>query len=313
MTARNGEVELDHELLGGSGEPLLLVMGIGQMLQWPSGFCAALIARGFRVARFDNRDAGRSTHLHHLGAPSSLALTLRPGATVPYSLEDMADDAVAVLDDLGLDRAHLVGVAQGGMIAQKLAVRHPQRVRTLTSISSSPSTRIGRPTFATMLAVLKVARRRAETRDQYVQHLLDLLPISASPAYPPDLDWLREVGAACFDRGHDQAGLQRQSAAFLAAGDRRAELRAVAAQTLVIHGEADRLIRPAGGRATAEAIPGAALLTFPGMGSDLPRELWDQITDAIAHLTRPRRAGCPASDKCHDDVVGNVATSGSAG
>ena len=286
MTARNGEIELDHEVEGdrGSGEPLLLIMGIGQMLQWPPGFRAALVDRGFRVARFDNRDAGRSTHLHHLGAPGPLALTLRPGSAAPYRLEDMADDAVAVLDDLGWERAHLVGAAQGGMIAQELAVRHPDRLRTLTSISSTPSSRIGRPTASTVLAVLRVARRRITTREEYVQHLIDLLPISSSPAYPPDEAWVREIGSACFDRGHDQAGVQRQSAAFQAAGDRRGELARIAAPTLVIHGEEDRLVRPVAGRATAEAIPGARLLTFPGMGSDLPRQLWGEISDAVAEL-----------------------------
>jgi pimeloyl-ACP methyl ester carboxylesterase len=289
MRARNGDVELCYDVLADSGEPLLLITGSGQMIQWPTGFCDALVGRGFRPARFDNRDSGRSTHLHDVRAPSALALTLRRSAAVPYRLEDMADDAAAVLDALGWDSAHVVGAAQGGMIAQKLAVRSPGRVRTLTSISSTASTAIGRPSPGTLLAILRVARRPITSRDDYVRHLVDLLPVSRSPAYPPDEQWLREIGAACFDRGHDQAGVQRQGAAFAAGGDRRAELAAVTAPTLVVHGEEDRLIRLPGGRATADAIPGARLVTYPGMGSDLPRELWDAVADEIRDLAAVAR------------------------
>jgi pimeloyl-ACP methyl ester carboxylesterase len=283
-TARHGEVTLAYERFGGSadGEPLLLVMGLGmQMLFWPDDFCTALAARGFAVARFDNRDVGLSTHLRHAGAPRLGAMLTRPAAVAPYLLDDMAADAVAVLDALGWSSAHVVGASLGGMIAQTVAIRHPDRVRTLTSIMSTPSPRIGRPKLGAM-AVL--GGRDVAGREHAARRLVKVFRVIGSPGYPHDEEWLLEAGRRAYDRGHDPAGVRRQLAAILASGDRRPGLRSVRVPTLVLHGDADPLVRPSGGRATAAAIPGARLIIFRGMGHDLPRQLWSDMIDAISAL-----------------------------
>ena len=287
---RNGEVEIAYETLGDPrGEPLLLVMGTGgQMLSWPDGFCDCLTERGFHIARFDNRDSGLSTHLNGAGRPNQLTMLLRPAAGAVYRLEDMAGDAVAVLDALGWRCAHVVGMSQGGMIAQTLAVRHPDRVRSLTSIASSPAPRLGQPTPGTLLRVLRVANpRRVQSAEDLAQYLVDLRQVTGSPGYPADEEWLRDLGRRSYDRGGlDTASVQRQTAAITASGDRREELRQVRVPTLVLHGEDDRMIRPVAGRATAGAIPGARLVTYAGMGHELPRALWPAIADEIAAVAR---------------------------
>jgi pimeloyl-ACP methyl ester carboxylesterase len=297
--AHNGRIELAYLTTGpATGEPLLLILGVGpQLVAWHDDFCAALVARGFQPARFDNRDAGLSTHLHEAGRPSRLSLLAGRAGAAPYRLDDLADDAVAVLDALGWRTAHLLGVSYGGMIAQVVATRYPARVRSLTSISSTTSPRIGRPTAGTILRLLSIARRPVATREDAARHFVDLQPLVGSPQYPPDLDWLRELGRRSFDRAHDQAGVERQSAAFQSSGDRRAELATVRVPTLVIHGAADRMIRPAGGRATAAAVPGARLVVYPGMGHDLPRALWPSIIEEIVAISRmdPTAVGRDAS------------------
>jgi pimeloyl-ACP methyl ester carboxylesterase len=287
---RNGDVEIAYEKLGDpQGEPLLLVMGTGgQMLSWPDGFCELLTERGFQIARFDNRDSGLSTHLDGAGRPNQLTMLLRPAAAAVYRLEDMAGDAVAVLDALGWPSAHVAGMSQGGMIAQSLAVRHPDRVRSLTSISSSPAPRLGQPRPGTLLRVLQVANpRRVRSAEDLAQYLVDLRQVTGSPGYPADEEWLRGLGRRSYDRGGlDTAAVQRQTAAIAASGDRREELRQVRVPTLVLHGEDDRMIRPVAGRATAGAIPGARLATYAGMGHELPRPLWPAIAGEIAALAR---------------------------
>ena len=266
----HGDVEIAYETRGDPpGEPLLLVMGTGgQMLSWPDGFCDLLTERGFQIARFDNRDSGLSTHLDGAGRPNQLTMLLRPAAAAVYRLEDMAGDAVAVLDALGWPTAHVAGMSQGGMIAQTLAVRHPDRVRSLTSISSSPAPRLGQPTPGTLLRVLRVANpRRVRSAEDLARYLVDLRQVTGSPGCPADEEWLRDLGRRCYDRGGlDTAAVQRQTAAIAASGDRREELRQLRVPTLVLHGEDDRMIRPVAGRATAGAIPGARLVTYPGDG-----------------------------------------------
>lgn len=287
--ARHDSIEVAYETFGDrSGDPLLLVMGVGaQMVYWHDDFCSALAERRFRVARFDNRDAGLSTHLGSAGRPNQLAMLRRPSEAAVYRLEDMADDGVAVLDAVGWTSAHVVGRSLGGMIAQMMAVRHPSRVRSLTSISSTPSPRIGRASLATALRLLlanpAVLRNRSPSSPEEAgEQLVRGHRVIGSPGYPLDEMWLREIGRQMYDRGGiDADGRQRQNAAILAGGDRRPALAGLRVPTLVIHGEADRLIRPEGGRATAAAIPGAKLVTFPGMGHDLPRELWPAIIDEI--------------------------------
>jgi pimeloyl-ACP methyl ester carboxylesterase len=283
--ARNGDVELSYEVLGPPDqEPLLLVMGLGmQRISWPDDFCDGLIERGFTVARFDNRDSGESTHFTAAGRPSTLALFTRPGAVAPYRLDDMADDAAAVLDAVGWPSAHVVGASMGGMIVQALAIRHPRRVRTLTSIMSTPAPRIGR---ARLKAVLKLGRGGdVATVEEAAERMVDVFRTIGSPGFPRDEVWLRDTGRRAYQRGHSDAGaVPRQLAAINASGDRRIGLSQVRVPTLVIHGESDPLVQPAGGRATAAAVPGARLVTYQGMGHDLPRELWPAIQDEIAKL-----------------------------
>jgi pimeloyl-ACP methyl ester carboxylesterase len=290
--ARRSDIEIAYETFGDpSGDPLLLVMGVGaQMLYWHDEFCMALTERGCHVARFDNRDAGLSTHLSSADGPNQLTMLRRPAEAAVYGLEDMADDAVAVLDALGWRSAHVVGRSLGGMIAQAMAIRHPTRVRSLTSISSTPSPRIGRATLATALRLLVANPAVLRTRppaspEEAAEQMVRGHRVIGSPGYPMDEAWLREVGRRMHERGGiDADGRQRQNAAILAGGDRRQALATLRLPTLVIHGEADRLIRLDGGRETAAAIPGARLVTFPGMGHDLPRELWPAIIDEIRAL-----------------------------
>lgn len=288
-TARNGDVELAYEVLGSADdEPLLLVMGLGgQMLSWPDGFCRLLIERGFHIARFDNRDSGLSTHFTRAGAPSQFKMLFKPGSQAAYRLEDMADDAAAVLDALAWHSAHIVGASQGGMIGQTLALRHPDRVRTLTCISSAPAPRVGQPKPRDLLKVIRVANpKRVKSAEDLGQYLVDMQQIAGSPAYPADENELRERGRELYERGGlDRDAVQRQTAALAASGDRRTRLAGISVPVLVLHGEEDRLIRVEAGRATAAAIPGARLVTYPGMGHDLPRELWSRIVDEIVSLS----------------------------
>jgi pimeloyl-ACP methyl ester carboxylesterase len=287
--ARRDDIDIAYEMFGDpSADPLLLVMGVGaQMVYWHDDFCRTLVGRRFRVARFDNRDAGLSTHLASAAVPSQLAMLRRPAEAAVYRLEDMASDGVAVLDALGWASAHVVGRSLGGMIAQTMAIRYPSRVRSLTSISSTPSARIGRATLATALRLLianpAVLRGRLPSSPEEAgEQLVRGHRVIGSPGYPLDESWLREVARQMHERGGiDADGRQRQNAAILAGGDRRPALAALRLPALVVHGNADRLIRLEGGWATADAIPGAKLVTFPRMGHDLPRELWPAIIDEI--------------------------------
>jgi pimeloyl-ACP methyl ester carboxylesterase len=286
LTTRSGTLDIAYERLGDpSGEPLLLIMGVGaQMVGWPDGFCGLLGDRGFDVVRFDNRDVGLSTHLD--GAPPARRLRPRP----VYSLSDMAGDAVAVLDALGWPAAHVVGASMGGMIAQTVAIEHPDRVLSLTSIMSTPSSRIGRMRTRTLLALIRKARRltaergRPTTPEAMADFMLAMQEVTGSPGYPADRDDLLELLRVTMprdDQGFTGAGTQRQNAAVRTAPDRRAGLAGVRVPTLVVHGDSDVMIRPEGGRATAAAVPGARLVVHPGMGHELPRALWPAFADDI--------------------------------
>ena len=278
--AHNGSVDIAYERFGADGDdPLLLVMGLGmQMISWPDEFCAALADRGFAVARFDNRDVGQSTHFTARGAPSVARILARPRDAAPYLLDDMAADGVAVLDALGWPSAHVVGVSLGGMIAQTMAIRHPRRVRSLTS---TPSPRIGRPASAP-----RGARRAAGAQPRSRAADGQGLPGHRLTGIPHDEAWLRDIGRRAFERGQDPLGARRQLAAILASGDRRAGLAGVRVPTLVMHGDADPLVRPSGGRATAAAVPGARLVVYPGLGHDLPAALWRPFIDQISATAR---------------------------
>ncbi|GAA2673041.1 alpha/beta fold hydrolase [Actinoplanes palleronii] len=281
--ARHGRIRIAYEVEGpDDGVPLLLIMGLGlSMSFWPDGLRRLLVERGFRVARYDNRDVGASTHLTELGMPSPLVLLTRRWDG--YTLADMADDAVAVLDDLGWPSAHVAGVSLGGMIAQTLACRHPARVRTLTSISSTPASHIGRPHPRALTALVTLPVR---DRDSAARQVVHVFRVIGSTGYPRDEDWIREAARRGYDRGYDPHGVRRQLAAIICAEDRRPQLRELRVPTLVVHGADDILVGPSGGRATAQAVPGAELVVFPGMGHDLPVLVQPAIAEEIAALAR---------------------------
>jgi pimeloyl-ACP methyl ester carboxylesterase len=283
--ARVGDLKLCYETFGNDDAPaLLLVMGLAsQMLLWDDRFCEELAARGFRVIRFDNRDVGRSTILRDARVPTKWQLALRHASGVAYPLEAMADDAAGLLDELGIGAAHVVGVSMGGMIAQLIAIRHPSQVLSLTSImSTTGNRRVGRPDPRVALRMLRPAAR---TREAYIEDHLQTYRLIGSRGFDFEEDHKRERAEQLFDRGIHPAGSARQMAAVVTAEDRTAQLRQISVPTAVIHGDQDPLVNVSGGRATATAIPDAELVILPGMGHDLPRELWPQIISAIARTT----------------------------
>jgi pimeloyl-ACP methyl ester carboxylesterase len=286
-----GDVELCYETFGDPGNPaMLLIMGLGtQMIGWREDFCRELVDRGFFVIRYDNRDSGRSTHLDSVRPPTPGQLLRRRIPNPAYTLTDMADDAAGLLGALEIEAAHVVGASMGGMIAQTLAARHPERVLSLTSIMSNTGSRWSGQAALRLWPFL--LRRPKAGKEAFVERIVKVFEVIGSPGFAADHEWLREMAALSFDRGADEASSARQLAAILASGNRTAELHRITAPTLVVHGSADRLVRPSGGRATARAIPGARLLRIEGMGHDLPRGAWPQITDAI--VENAARAAAP--------------------
>jgi pimeloyl-ACP methyl ester carboxylesterase len=280
--ARVDGIALCYETFGdGRAPPVLLVMGLGaQMILWDDDFCETLAARGFFVIRFDNRDVGRSTILREAPTPSRTQLLLRDRRAPAYSLDEMAADAAGLIEQLGVDAAHVVGISMGGMIAQLLAIRHSRCVPSLTSImSTTGNRRVGQ---AHPRLYPRLLRRPRRDREGYVHDFVESYQAIGSTRYPPDPERLRARANRCFDRGVHPAGAARQLAAVLTAPDRTPLLRELRIPTAVIHGSADPLVRPSGGRATAAAIPGARLMIVPGMGHDLPPALWPRIIDAIS-------------------------------
>ncbi|MFL5846195.1 MAG: alpha/beta fold hydrolase [Solirubrobacteraceae bacterium] len=277
---RVGEIELCYETFGDAGNPtILLVMGLGtQMVAWRPDFCEELASHGFQVVRFDNRDVGRSTKVG--GAPPTLPqLLTRSRKAGRYRLKDMAEDAVGLLDHLGVESAHIVGASMGGMIAQEIAARHPERVLSLASIMSTTGNRwAGQPHIKLYPMFL---RRAPEDRDAYIRHVGTLFAAIGSPGFDRDEDEVKAIASESYERGNDPAASARQLGAIVASGDRTKVVRRITAPTVVIHGTKDLLVRPSGGRATAKAIKGAKLVMVEGMGHDLPRGAWPQIIDAI--------------------------------
>ena len=296
--AELGSVTLCHQELGDpTGEPILLVMGLGtQMIHWEDGFCELLAAEGFRVIRFDNRDVGHSSRVE-AAVPTRLAMLSGARRSVAYTLDDLADDTAGLLDALGLDSAHVVGASMGGMIAQVLAYRSPERVRSLGLIMTGSGKRIlSIPRLRALGILLRAAPRE---REAYAAHVARIFGAIGSPEFPRDDERIRELALAAYDRGHDGAGVARQLHAITASGDRVPRLRSVRASTVVIHGTRDPLVRPAAGRSVADAIPGARLVLVPGMGHDLPPEAWPRITGELAANARsaspPSSPAAPAS------------------
>ena len=298
----NGSVELIYQRLGpDQGEPLLLIMGAAvSMMLWPAGFLDALVAQGFQVTRFDNRDSGHSTHLSEVKPPSTFKVLRAMGSkrkrrdmAVPYRLEDMADDAVSVLDAVGWQSAHVVGISLGGAIAQMLCFSHAQRVRSLVSISTAPPDfRMARLSLKG-IRLLSLAGWRSKNADEAVTAAVKLAKIIGSPAYATDEAEIRQGALVEYERSHDSQGGRRQGLALMASGNRLTMLKSLDVPTLVIHGDKDVLAPPKGSKLVAEAIPGARLQIIPGMGHDLPKALWPRFAEEIADLAfsaRDRKA-----------------------
>ncbi len=261
--------------------PLIMVMGLGaSMLMWHPDLCAMLAGRGFFVIRFDNRDVGRSSHLRDAPPPDLMGALMRGDvSSASYSLDDMAQDGFGLLDALGLPAAHVLGASMGGMIAQVMAVRHPERVLSLTSIMSTPAPALTNPTPAATAVLMQAP---ATTREGAIKQMLEAARITGSPGYTADQQWRAELAGQMWDQGLDPAGAARQLLAIYASGDRTEAVRGIAVPTLVVHGDSDPLINVSAGRRTAELIAGAELLIIPGMGHDLPRQVWPAIVDGVS-------------------------------
>ncbi|KUH95721.1 alpha/beta hydrolase [Mycobacterium sp. IS-3022] len=281
--AKSGELDIHYEDMGDPNDPaVLLIMGLGaQLLLWRKDFCEKLVNQGLRVIRYDNRDVGLSSKLpgRHSGAPL-LPRMLRSlvGMRSPagYTLEDMADDAAALLDHLNIDRAHIVGASMGGMIAQVFAARHAPRTRTLAIIfSSNNQALLPPPGPRHLLAIL--TRPKDSSREAVIENAVRVSKIIGSPGYPATEERLRADAIEGYDRSYYPAGIARHFAAILGSGSLRAYDRQITAPTVVLHGKADKLMRPYGGRAIAKSISNARLVLFDGMGHELPEPLWDDI------------------------------------
>jgi pimeloyl-ACP methyl ester carboxylesterase len=280
-------ITLEYEVHG-SGEPLLLIMGLGgQMVSWPSGFITGLSDRGFQVIVFDNRDIGLSSKM--VSPPMTnrqmMAAILAPSrVSTEYYLSDMAHDSVGLLDHLGFDSAHIVGISMGGMIAQTIAMEHPLRARSLCSImSTTGSRRVGRmdPRLLT-----KLPKLTSGSKETYVAREIEVFRLISGSTF--DESETRATATACVERSYCPDGVRRQAAAIFGSPDRTEKLGMLSVPTLVVHGLEDTLVQPSGGIATARAIPGSRLLMFPDMGHNLPKHRWSELFDALQ--TNCRRA-----------------------
>jgi pimeloyl-ACP methyl ester carboxylesterase len=275
-------IELCYQTFGSpDGDPLLLVMGLGgPMTWWDPELCTKLAEAGFHVVRFDNRDTGRSSKAKGRVSRRQLMQSfLGRGGRPPYTLSDMGADAFGLMDHLGWDSAHVVGVSMGGMIVQTMAIDRPARVRSMTSIMSTLGKRSVGWQHPSLLPVL--IARRGVGREAYVESSARTWQLIGSPAYPLDDDVVRARAEETYDRGVSASGVMRQMLAILNQPNRARALSAVRVPTAVVHGSADKMVHVSGGRATARAIPGAELLVIDGMGHDMPRQLFDTLTEII--------------------------------
>jgi pimeloyl-ACP methyl ester carboxylesterase len=282
-----GELDIHYEDMGDPNDPaVLLIMGLGaQLLLWRKDFCEKLVNQGLRVIRYDNRDVGLSSKVtgQHSGAalaPRMVRSFLGLRSPAPYTLEDVADDAAALLDHLKIDTAHIVGASMGGMVAQVFAARHSVRTKTLAVIfSSNNQPALPPPGPKQLLAILQ--RPKDTTREAIIANAIRVSRVIGSPGYPAPADRIRAEAIEGYDRSYYPAGIGRQFAAIMGSGSLLHYDRQITAPTVVIHGKADKLMRPFGGRAVARAIKGARLVLFDGMGHELPRELWDDIVGEL--------------------------------
>lgn len=278
-----GHIQIAFERFGQpTWPPVILIMGGGaQMIAWPEGFCHELVRQGLQPIRFDNRNAGLSTHFSQAPVPDFMAAMAGDFSTVPYTLSLMAVDTIGLMDALGFDSAHLVGASMGGMIAQTIAIEYPERVRSLTSLMSST----GDPSVGQYDPKLFAQIGQPPTdREGYIEWRVKTLELIGSPGYPFDAAAAREMAGLAWDRDHDPVALLRQSVAVIQSGDRTSKLQHLNVPSLVMHGKADKLIDVSGGIATAKAIPHSRLVLFDGMGHSLPQALWEQMAKEIARL-----------------------------
>jgi pimeloyl-ACP methyl ester carboxylesterase len=295
-----GDIDVAYNTLGEATDPpVVLISGLGaQLIAWDDAFCQQLVDRRLFVIRFDNRDVGLSSHLADPPTSDPSAETAGAAPAASYTLAQMAGDTAGLIDNLGLGSAHVVGISLGGMIAQILAIEHPERVRSLTSIMSTTGhNQVGRPTDAARALYLLPP---VITREGAMGRAVLFNRIVGSPGYPTDETELRDRAVRAFDRAFNPQGIARQLAAAMTTPDRTEDLRRLDLPTLVIHGAEDPLIALSGGQATAEAIPRAELVVIDGMGHDLPRPLWPAVAERIAALVtraqqRPRSTSTSVS------------------
>jgi pimeloyl-ACP methyl ester carboxylesterase len=282
---RANEIDIEYETFGDpQSPPLLLIMGLGaQMISWEDDFCSQLAGRGFHVIRFDNRDSGLSTRMEAAGPPD-MAAALSGNPHPAYRLDDMAADAVGLLDALGIEAAHVVGASMGGYIAQLVAINHPDRVLSLTSIMSGPNTAEGVPPTPEGAAVLML--KPPATREDRIELAMSIRRVLVGSADPFDEAFERARATRAVDRAYYAVGTGRQLVAVIAAEPRLERLKKLRAPMLVIHGKDDVLVPVENGRIVAAAVPGARLLEIDGMGHDLPRRVWPQVLDAIGANAR---------------------------
>ncbi len=286
QAAANG-IQIEYETFGDrDARPLLLTMGLGaQLVLWDEAFCEALANRGHFVIRYDNRDVGLSTKFEEKGVPDLMSIMRNRDAAPapPYTLDDMADDAAGLLDALGIESAHVCGASMGGMVVQTLALRHRDRVRSMTSIMSTTGNKDLPPADPAVAARLMM--EPASSREEAIERMAETFKVIGSPGFDFDEAGVRERAARSYDRCFLPSGQVRQLAAILAQPNRVPELRRLDLPTLVVHGEADPLVPVEGGKDTAASIPGAELMTVPGMGHDLPKAIHAELADRITALT----------------------------
>jgi len=288
VVTTNG-INIEYETFGKtSSTPLLLIMGLGvQMIFWPDGFCRSLAEKDFYVIRFDNRDVGLSSKFEEAGIPdvlTGMTAALRgEKVEAPYTLEDMADDAAGLLDSLKIKKAHICGASMGGMIAQTLAAKYPQKTLSLISIMSNTGDHEQKQPEPEVLALLVTPA--PEERGAYIRHSVEVQKKIGGKGIPCDEEWAGEIAGKSFDRCFYPQGITRQMMAIMAGGNRKPFLAGIKAPTLVIHGSDDPLVPVENGKDTADSIPGAEILIVKGMGHDLPAGTWPQIIDGITKHT----------------------------
>jgi pimeloyl-ACP methyl ester carboxylesterase len=286
-TARSGDLDIYYEEMGDPNDPaVLLIMGLGaQLLLWRKGFCELLVNQGLRVIRYDNRDVGLSSKFEgrHTGAKLAPRLVRsylgKPSESV-YTLENMADDAAALLDHLRIEKAHIVGASMGGMIAQVFAARYQHRTKTLAVIFSSNNQALLPPPGPKQLRAI-TTRPKDTSRDGVIANAVAVSRIIGSPGYPASEEKVLADAAEGYDRSYYPAGVARHFSAIMGSGSLLHYDKLITAPTVVIHGRADKLMRPSGGRAVAKSIRRARLVLFDGMAHDLPEPLWDDIVGEL--------------------------------